>query len=162
MSLSSIWQRNLASTPCGLVIYKPRSVWSSCSGVPCLEGKNKDLSWCITEYQKTENLWFLGFTRRFGDLFGARIALTVACASTVVFFLLLAIADHPAMLFIHKLPTVFMHVLPGKQRSCSLSCFDAKLGLQLWQHIRAMKITVLILRHTKKYFKFSQNTGIFF
>ncbi|XP_034536774.1 solute carrier family 22 member 18 [Notolabrus celidotus] len=52
---------------------------------------------------------------RFADLFGARVALSLACSSTVVFFLLLAIADHPAMLFIHKLPTVFMHVLPASQ-----------------------------------------------
>ncbi|XP_035508483.1 solute carrier family 22 member 18 [Morone saxatilis] len=52
---------------------------------------------------------------RFADLFGARVALSLACASTVVFFLLLAIADQPAMLFIHKLPTVFMHVLPASQ-----------------------------------------------
>ncbi|XP_071345622.1 solute carrier family 22 member 18 [Trachinotus anak] len=52
---------------------------------------------------------------RFGDLFGARVALSLACASTTVFFLLLAIADHPAMLFIHKIPTVFMHVLPACQ-----------------------------------------------
>lgn len=52
---------------------------------------------------------------RFGDLFGARVALSVACAATVVFFLLLAVANHPAMLFIHKLPTVFMHVLPASQ-----------------------------------------------
>lgn len=52
---------------------------------------------------------------RFADLFGARVALSLACSATVVFFLLLAIADHPAMLFIHKLPTVFMHVLPGSQ-----------------------------------------------
>nr|XP_046251451.1 solute carrier family 22 member 18 isoform X1 [Scatophagus argus] len=52
---------------------------------------------------------------RFADLFGARVALSLACASTVVFFLLLAVANHPAMLFIHKLPTVFMHVLPATQ-----------------------------------------------
>uniref|UniRef100_UPI0037E7A44F solute carrier family 22 member 18 n=1 Tax=Semicossyphus pulcher TaxID=241346 RepID=UPI0037E7A44F len=52
---------------------------------------------------------------RFADLFGARVALSLACTSTIVFFLLLAIADHPAMLFIHKLPTVFMHVLPASQ-----------------------------------------------
>uniref|UniRef100_A0A3Q3W2D4 Organic cation transporter-like protein 2 n=1 Tax=Mola mola TaxID=94237 RepID=A0A3Q3W2D4_MOLML len=52
---------------------------------------------------------------RFGDLFGARVALTLACVSTVVFFLLLAVADHPVMLFVHKLPTVFMHVLPACQ-----------------------------------------------
>ncbi|XP_023262062.1 solute carrier family 22 member 18 [Seriola lalandi dorsalis] len=52
---------------------------------------------------------------RFADLFGARVALSLACASSIVFFLLLAIADHPAMLFIHKIPTVFMHVLPASQ-----------------------------------------------
>lgn len=52
---------------------------------------------------------------RFADIFGARAALSLACSSTVVFFLLLAIAENPAMLFIHKLPTVFMHVLPASQ-----------------------------------------------
>uniref|UniRef100_A0A8D3A5M5 Organic cation transporter-like protein 2 n=1 Tax=Scophthalmus maximus TaxID=52904 RepID=A0A8D3A5M5_SCOMX len=52
---------------------------------------------------------------RFADLFGARTALSLACSSTVVFFLLLAVANHPAMLFIHKIPTVFMHVLPASQ-----------------------------------------------
>uniref|UniRef100_A0A8C5EHK6 Organic cation transporter-like protein 2 n=1 Tax=Gouania willdenowi TaxID=441366 RepID=A0A8C5EHK6_GOUWI len=52
---------------------------------------------------------------RFGDIFGARAALTVACSASTVFFLLLAIANNPAMLFIHKLPTVFMHVLPVTQ-----------------------------------------------
>ncbi|XP_037338226.2 solute carrier family 22 member 18 [Pungitius pungitius] len=52
---------------------------------------------------------------RFGDVFGARAALSLACSSTVVFFLLLAVAENPAMLFIHKLPTIFMHVLPACQ-----------------------------------------------
>lgn len=52
---------------------------------------------------------------RFGDIFGARAALSLACSSTVVFFLLLAIAENPAMLFIHKLPTIFMHVVPACQ-----------------------------------------------
>ncbi|XP_034019756.1 solute carrier family 22 member 18 [Thalassophryne amazonica] len=52
---------------------------------------------------------------RFADLVGAQAALSVACSATVVSFLLLAIADRPAMLFIHKLPTVFMHVLPVTQ-----------------------------------------------
>ncbi|KAM4596403.1 solute carrier family 22 member 18 [Fundulus diaphanus] len=52
---------------------------------------------------------------RFGDLFGARAALSLACAATTVFFVLLAIADHPFLLFVHKLPTVFMHVLPACQ-----------------------------------------------
>ncbi|XP_034720998.1 solute carrier family 22 member 18 [Etheostoma cragini] len=52
---------------------------------------------------------------RFADIFGARAALSLACSGTVVFFLLLAVAESPAMLFIHKLPTVFMHVLPASQ-----------------------------------------------
>ncbi|XP_034385544.1 solute carrier family 22 member 18 [Cyclopterus lumpus] len=52
---------------------------------------------------------------RFADIFGARAALSLACSSTVVFFLLLAIAENPAMLFIHKLPTVFMHVITASQ-----------------------------------------------
>ncbi|TDH17427.1 hypothetical protein EPR50_G00007990 [Perca flavescens] len=52
---------------------------------------------------------------RFADIFGARAALSLACSATVVFFLLLAMAGSPAMLFIHKLPTVFMHVLPASQ-----------------------------------------------
>ncbi|XP_055010347.1 solute carrier family 22 member 18 [Boleophthalmus pectinirostris] len=52
---------------------------------------------------------------RFGDLFGAKAALTLSCGANVVFFLLLASAEHPVMLFIHKLPTLFMHVLPASQ-----------------------------------------------
>uniref|UniRef100_A0A668AN47 Organic cation transporter-like protein 2 n=1 Tax=Myripristis murdjan TaxID=586833 RepID=A0A668AN47_9TELE len=52
---------------------------------------------------------------RFADLFGARAALSLSSFASVVFFLLLAIADSPAMLFIHKLPAVFMHGLPGVQ-----------------------------------------------
>ncbi|XP_076003012.1 solute carrier family 22 member 18 isoform X1 [Genypterus blacodes] len=52
---------------------------------------------------------------RFGDLFGARAALSLACSATVVLFLLLAVTDSPAMLFIHKLPVVFMHVVPACQ-----------------------------------------------
>lgn len=60
---------------------------------------------------------FVFFFGRFADLFGARTALSLACASTVVFFLLLATADTPAMLFIHKIPTVFMHVLPGEHQT---------------------------------------------
>uniref|UniRef100_A0A3Q3QDM7 Organic cation transporter-like protein 2 n=1 Tax=Monopterus albus TaxID=43700 RepID=A0A3Q3QDM7_MONAL len=52
---------------------------------------------------------------RFADLFGARAALSLACSAAIASFLLLAIANHPAMLFIHKLPTVFMHVLPACQ-----------------------------------------------
>lgn len=97
-----------------------------------------DLTWMFLQFSITpylakklgfDTLWF-GYLQtmvgviqlfggpmfgRFADLFGARVALSLACSATVVFFLLLAIADRPVMLFIHKLPTVFMHVLPGSQ-----------------------------------------------
>lgn len=45
------------------------------------------------------------------------MALSVACSSSVVFFLLLAAANHPAMLFIHKLPTLLMHIVPSEHLS---------------------------------------------
>ncbi|CAL8245728.1 unnamed protein product [Lota lota] len=52
---------------------------------------------------------------RFADVFGARAALSLSCVASIVFFVLLAIADTPAMLFMHKLPVFFMHVLPASQ-----------------------------------------------
>ncbi|XP_010894233.1 solute carrier family 22 member 18 isoform X2 [Esox lucius] len=52
---------------------------------------------------------------RFADLFGARAALCLSCSANVVYYGLLAAADSPLMLFIHKLPAVFMHGLPGAQ-----------------------------------------------
>lgn len=50
---------------------------------------------------------------RFADIFGARAALSVSCVASVIYFLLLTVADSPFMLFVHKLPAVFMHALPG-------------------------------------------------
>uniref|UniRef100_A0A3P9KB84 Organic cation transporter-like protein 2 n=1 Tax=Oryzias latipes TaxID=8090 RepID=A0A3P9KB84_ORYLA len=52
---------------------------------------------------------------RFGDLFGARAALTLVCSANVVFFVLLALANHPILLFVHKIPTIFMHIVPACQ-----------------------------------------------
>ncbi|KAM9422780.1 solute carrier family 22 member 18 [Salvelinus alpinus] len=52
---------------------------------------------------------------RFADLFGARAAMCLSCTASVVYYGLLAIADSPLMLFIHKLPAVLMHGLPGAQ-----------------------------------------------
>ncbi|XP_016092714.1 solute carrier family 22 member 18-like isoform X1 [Sinocyclocheilus grahami] len=52
---------------------------------------------------------------RFADVFGARAALSVSCLASVVYFLLLTVADNTFMLFVHKLPAVFMHGLPGAQ-----------------------------------------------
>ncbi|KAM9861387.1 solute carrier family 22 member 18 [Aulostomus maculatus] len=97
-----------------------------------------DITWMFLQFSVTpylarklgfDTLWFgylqtmMGLIQllggplfgRFADVFGARAALSLSCAASVVYFLLLAIADHPVMLFIHKLPTVFMHVLPASQ-----------------------------------------------
>ncbi|KPP68716.1 solute carrier family 22 member 18-like [Scleropages formosus] len=52
---------------------------------------------------------------RFADLFGARMALALSSSASVVYFVLLAMADSVPMLFIHKLPAIFMHALPGTQ-----------------------------------------------
>ncbi|TRY85790.1 hypothetical protein DNTS_014592 [Danionella cerebrum] len=52
---------------------------------------------------------------RFADVFGARTALSLSCSASVVYFLLLAMADSTFMLFVHKLPAVFMHAMPGAQ-----------------------------------------------
>uniref|UniRef100_A0AAY5F0L4 Organic cation transporter-like protein 2 n=1 Tax=Electrophorus electricus TaxID=8005 RepID=A0AAY5F0L4_ELEEL len=52
---------------------------------------------------------------RFADIFGARAALSLSCFASMVSFLLLAAADSTILLFLHKLPAVFMHVLPGSQ-----------------------------------------------
>nr|AAI09452.1 Solute carrier family 22 (organic cation transporter), member 18 [Danio rerio] len=52
---------------------------------------------------------------RFADIFGARAALSVSCGASVFYFLPLTVADSPFMLFVHKLPAVFMHALPGAQ-----------------------------------------------
>lgn len=52
---------------------------------------------------------------RFADLFGARAALSVSCMASVVFYSLLAVTNSTLLLFLHKLPTVLMHGLPGAQ-----------------------------------------------
>ncbi|KAG7252589.1 hypothetical protein CRUP_018104 [Coryphaenoides rupestris] len=52
---------------------------------------------------------------RVADIFGAQAALSLSCVASIVSFLLLANADTPAMLFMQKLPSFFMHGLPGSQ-----------------------------------------------
>ncbi|XP_064193117.1 solute carrier family 22 member 18 isoform X2 [Anguilla rostrata] len=52
---------------------------------------------------------------RFGDLFGARAAFTLSSVASIVFYVLLGLANSMPMLFIQKLPTVFMHTLSGAQ-----------------------------------------------
>lgn len=51
---------------------------------------------------------------RFADIFGARAALSLSCLASVIYYLMLAAADSALLLFLHKLPAVFMHALPGQ------------------------------------------------
>ncbi|MGH0150534.1 UNVERIFIED_CONTAM: hypothetical protein FKN15_017827 [Acipenser sinensis] len=52
---------------------------------------------------------------RFADLHGARAALTLSSLSSAVYFMILGCATNVPLLFISKLPAVFMHGLPGVQ-----------------------------------------------
>ncbi|XP_074853909.1 solute carrier family 67 member A1 isoform X2 [Carettochelys insculpta] len=52
---------------------------------------------------------------RFADQFGTRAALTVSYLSGSAFFLLLSISTSVPVLFLSRIPSVFMHGLPGAQ-----------------------------------------------
>ncbi|KFZ54281.1 Solute carrier family 22 member 18, partial [Antrostomus carolinensis] len=53
---------------------------------------------------------------RFADQFGTRPALILSCASGSAFFLLTSISTSIPLLFLSRLPAVFMHGLPGAQK----------------------------------------------
>ncbi|XP_061198444.1 solute carrier family 22 member 18 isoform X2 [Neopsephotus bourkii] len=53
---------------------------------------------------------------RFADKFGGRAALILSCASGSAFFLLMSISTSIPLLFLSRLPAVFMHGLPGAQK----------------------------------------------
>ncbi|NWY72958.1 S22AI protein, partial [Erithacus rubecula] len=53
---------------------------------------------------------------RFADQFGARAALILSCASGSIFFLLMSLSTSIPLLFLSRLPGVFMHGMPGAQK----------------------------------------------
>ncbi|NXU97960.1 S22AI protein, partial [Cettia cetti] len=53
---------------------------------------------------------------RFADQFGARAALILSCVSGSVFFLLMSLSTSIPILFLSRLPGVFMHGIPGAQK----------------------------------------------
>ncbi|NWX89407.1 S22AI protein, partial [Nothoprocta ornata] len=53
---------------------------------------------------------------RFADQFGARAALILSCASESAFFLLVSISTSIPLLFLSRLPSIFMHGMPGAQK----------------------------------------------
>ena len=54
---------------------------------------------------------------RFGDLFGARAALTVALFSSFLTYTILTLSNSIPLLFLSRIPGVLMHVMHGKQLS---------------------------------------------
>ncbi|NWS09479.1 S22AI protein, partial [Motacilla alba] len=53
---------------------------------------------------------------RFADKFGARAALILSCVSGSIFFLLMSLSTNIPLLFLSRLPGVFMHGIPGAQK----------------------------------------------
>lgn len=51
---------------------------------------------------------------RFGDLFGGRMALTLAFASCAVQYGIMSVTYTIPLLFLSRLPSAFMHAMQGK------------------------------------------------
>ena len=54
------------------------------------------------------------FFGRFGDLFGARVALSVALFSSFLTYAILAVSNNIPLLFLSRIPGVLMHVMHGE------------------------------------------------
>ena len=54
------------------------------------------------------------YSLRFGDLYGGRAALTLAFISSALSYGLLGMANSIPMLFISRLPSLFMHAMQGR------------------------------------------------
>lgn len=52
---------------------------------------------------------------RFGDLFGSRAAMTLAFVSAALSYLLLSVSTSVPLLFLSRLPSLFMHAMQGGQ-----------------------------------------------
>ena len=51
---------------------------------------------------------------RFGDIFGARMALAVALFSSFLTYAILSISNNIPLLFLSRIPGVLMHVMHGE------------------------------------------------
>ena len=63
---------------------------------------------------------------RFGDIFGSRAALFLAFGSAAMTYFLLGIANSVGMLFLSRLPSVFMHAMQGR------GVHDIHIGIPMW------------------------------
>ena len=55
---------------------------------------------------------------RFGDVFGSRAALALAFISATVSYAVLGAATSVPMLFLSRLPSIFMHAMQGMYMTC--------------------------------------------
>ena len=55
---------------------------------------------------------------RFGDVFGSRAALALAFISAAVSYAVLGAATSVPMLFLSRLPSIFMHAMQGMYMTC--------------------------------------------
>ena len=58
---------------------------------------------------------------RFGDIFGSRAALVLAFAAAAMSYSILGLASTVSMLFLSRLPSVFMHAMQGSY-NCTAMC----------------------------------------
>ncbi|KAJ8321958.1 hypothetical protein KUTeg_000429 [Tegillarca granosa] len=54
---------------------------------------------------------------RFGDLYGGRAAMMLAFSSAAILYFILGMADSFLLLFLSRLPSIFMHAMQGKSDS---------------------------------------------
>ena len=70
------------------------------------------LKLCI--YQKTVFCIIGGpIFGRFGDMYGGRAALTLAFGSAAASYALMSVAFSPSLLFLSRVPSLFMHAMQG-------------------------------------------------
>ncbi|XP_052763678.1 solute carrier family 22 member 18-like isoform X2 [Mya arenaria] len=63
---------------------------------------------------------------RFGDIFGSRAAMTLAFVSAALSYLLLSMSSSVSLLFLSRLPSVFMHAMQGGQMIVTDICDSGK------------------------------------
>ncbi|GFR98816.1 solute carrier family 22 member 18-like [Elysia marginata] len=69
---------------------------------------------------------------RFGDLFGSRQAMMLAFASASLSYFLLFISSSIPLLFVSRLPSVFMHAMQGEQSGNTSLALKARPELESW------------------------------
>lgn len=146
--LYSIWLKSWGLTHSGLGTFRQQLEWFNCLVDRCLEGEMffMFLSPKLM-FHRLISMKFSIFYSRFADVFGARAALSLSCCASVMYFLLLASADSTILLFLHKLPAMFMHALPGNTycsvRIIQIVCFVAVLWI--FVHSRLCSGTQMIV-----------------